>query len=75
MSDFTLEISDNTYSIEIETSTDDNTENVEATSTTTDTVEISTGFSATIVYASEIVGLDSYLSNFIDNYNIDCGSP
>jgi len=75
MSDFTLEISDTVNILEIEISTDDNTEDVEVTSTVTDTVEILTGFSATIVYASEIVGLDNYLSNFIDSYNIDCGTP
>jgi hypothetical protein len=75
MSDFTLEISDTVNTLEIEVSTEDNTENVEVSSTVTDTVEVSTGFSATIVYASEIVGLDNYLSNFIDSYNIDCGTP
>ncbi len=75
MSDFTLEISDTVNTLEIEVSTEDNTENVEVSSSVTDTVEVSTGFSATIVYASEIVGLDNYLSNFIDSYNIDCGTP
>tara|TARA_B110000503_G_scaffold137912_1_gene223008 strand:+ start:1538 stop:1765 length:228 start_codon:yes stop_codon:yes gene_type:complete len=75
MSDFTLEISDTVSTLDIEISTDDNTQNVEFSSTVTDTVEISTGFSATIVYASEVVGLDNYLTNFIDSYNIDCGTP
>jgi hypothetical protein len=75
MSDFTLEISDVVNTLEIEVSTDDNTESVEFSSSVTDTVEVSTGFSATIVYASEIVGLDNYLKNFIDSYNIDCGTP
>ena len=75
MSDFTLEISDTVNTLEIEVSTEDNTESVEFSSSVTDTVEVSTGFSATIVYASEIVGLDNYLSNFIDSYNIDCGTP
>lgn len=75
MSDFTLEISDTVNTLEIEISTEDNTENIEMSSSVTDTVEVSTGFSATIVYASEIVGLDSYLSNFIDSYNINCGTP
>mgnify|MGYP001216520427 CR=1 FL=1 len=75
MSDFTLEISDTVNTLEIEVSTEDNTENVEVSSSVTDIVEVSTGFSATIVYASEIVGLDNYLSNFIDSYNIDCGTP
>lgn len=75
MSDFTIEIFDTTQTIEIETSTEDNTENIEVTSTVLDTLEVSTGFAATIVYASEVVGLDNYLSNFIDSYNIDCGTP
>ena len=75
MSDFTLEISDTVSTLDIEISTDDNTQSVETTSTVTDTVEISTGFAATIVYASEVVGLDNYLTNFIDSYNIDCGTP
>ena len=75
MSDFTLEIFDTTNTIEIETSTEDNTDNIEITTTNADSVEITTGFAATIVYASDIVGLDNYLSNFIDSYNIDCGTP
>lgn len=75
MSDFTIEVFDTTQTIEIETSTEDNTENIEVTSTVLDTLEVSTGFAATIVYASEVVGLDNYLSNFIDSYNIDCGTP
>lgn len=75
MSEFTLEIFDTTQTIEIETSTEDNTQQLEVTSSTIDTVEIVTGFSATIVYASDIVGLDDYLANFIDNYEIDCGTP
>ena len=75
MSEFTLEIFDTVQTIEIETSTEDNTQTLEVTSTTTDSIEITTGFSATIVYASDIVGLDNYLANFIDSYNIDCGTP
>jgi chaperonin GroEL (HSP60 family) len=75
MSDFTLEIFDTTNTIEIETSTEDNTDNIEITTTNADSVEITTGFAATVVYASDIVGLDNYLSNFIDSYNIDCGTP
>jgi len=75
MSEFTLEISDINYIIDIETSTEDNTENLEITTTNTDTIEISTGFAASIVYASDVIGLDNYLSNFIDSYNIDCGTP
>lgn len=75
MSEFTLEISDINYIIDIETSTEDNTENLEITTTNADTIEITSGFAASIVYASDVIGLDNYLANFIDNYNIDCGTP
>jgi len=75
MSDFSIDILDYNQIVEIEVSTEGNTENIEITSSVIDTVEISTGFAATIVYASDIVGLDNYLSNFIDNYEIDCGTP
>ena len=75
MSEFTLEISDINYIIDIETSTEDNTENLEITTTNADTIEITTGFAASIVYASDVIGLDNYLTNFIDSYNIDCGTP
>lgn len=63
MSDFTLEISDVTTTLEIETSTEDNTENLEVTSTVVNTVEIQTGFSSTVSYATEVVGLSTYIAN------------
>ena len=63
MSDFTLEISDVTTTLEIETSTEDNTENLEVTSTVVNTAEIQTGFSSTVSYATEVVGLSTYIAN------------
>ena len=75
MSEFTLEISDINYIIDIETSTEDNTENLEITTTNADTIEVTTSFAASIVYASDVIGLDNYLTNFIDSHNIDCGTP
>lgn len=75
MSEFTLEIYDSVNILEIETSTEDNTENLEIAVSTTDQIEIYTGFNASVVYAADIIGLDNYLSNFIDNYEIDCGTP
>lgn len=75
MSDFTLEIFDTTNIIEIETLTTDTVDNLEIITTNTDSIEIITGFSANVVYAADIIGLDNYLSNFIDSYNIDCGTP
>ena len=75
MSDFTIEISDDTNILEIETSVMDVVNNIEIESTSVQTIDITTGYSASVVYASDIIGLDNYLSNFIDTYNIDCGSP
>ena len=75
MSDFTIEIFDTVQTLEIETTTEDNTENLEVTTTVLDTIEVSTGFTADVIFASDIIGLDNYLSNFIDSYNIDCGTP
>ena len=65
MSDFTLEISDVTTTVEIETSTDDNTQTLEISNTTIDTVEIQTGFSSAVAYATDVIGLSSYISNNI----------
>lgn len=48
---------------------------LEIESSISDTVEISTEYSGSVVFASDIIGLDNYLSNFIDTYEIDCGTP
>ena len=63
MSDFTLEISDVTTTLEIETSTEDNTENLEISSTVIGNIEIQTGFTSTVSYATDVVGLSSYIAN------------
>lgn len=75
MSDFILEVNNTHDIIEIETSISDSSTIVEVSSSTQQLLEISTNYSMNIVYASDIVGLDNYLSNFIDNYQIDCGTP
>lgn len=75
MSDFTIEIQDVSNILEIETSVMEVTNNLEIESTTLQSVEIITGYAGAVVYASDIIGLDNYLSNFIDTYEIDCGSP
>lgn len=75
MSDFILEISGTTNILEIETSILDITNNLEIEVTTDRVVEVVTGYAGTVVYASDIIGLDNYLSNFIDDYEIDCGTP
>lgn len=75
MSDFTLEIYDIKNTLEIETSILNVINNIELETTIDKYVEISTGFAGSVIYASDIIGLDNYLSNFIDSYEIDCGSP
>jgi hypothetical protein len=40
-----------------------------------DSLHIVTNYIGNIIFPADIVGLDDYLSNFIDNYEIDCGFP
>lgn len=75
MPDFTLEINDTKHTIEIETSISNIVNNLELATSTDRTLEIVTGYSASLVFASDIVGLDNYIANFIDDYEIDCGTP
>jgi hypothetical protein len=75
MSDFTLEISDTTNIVEVETSITNVTNTLDIEITSERQLEIVTGYTGTVVYASDIIGLDNYLSNFIDAYEIDCGTP
>lgn len=51
------------------------TQVLEIESSLSDTIEISTEYAGTVVFASDVIGLENYLSNFIDSYQIDCGSP
>lgn len=51
------------------------TQVLEIESSLNDILEISTEYAGSVVFASDIIGLDNYLSNFIDSYEIDCGSP
>lgn len=48
---------------------------LEIESSASETIEVSTEYVGSVVFASDIIGLDSYLSNFIDSYEIDCGTP
>lgn len=75
MSDFTVEIYDTKHIVEIESTIGNVFNNLDIEATSDRSLEIVSGYSATIVYASDIIGLDNYLSNFIDSYEIDCGSP
>lgn len=70
-----LEIIENVTYLEIESSIGTETNNIEITASNLGTVEIVSGYANVILYASDVIGLDTYLTNFIDQYEIDCGSP
>ena len=48
---------------------------LEIESSANEILEISTEYAGSVVFASDVIGLDNYLSNFIDNYEVDCGTP
>lgn len=75
MSELILEIYDTKNIVEIETSIGNVFNNLDIETSSDKTVEIISGSSLGFVSAGDIIGLDDYLSNFIDTYTIDCGSP
>jgi dihydroneopterin aldolase len=48
---------------------------LEIESSANEILEISTEYVGSVVFASDVIGLENYLSNFIDSYEIDCGTP
>lgn len=75
LSELILEIYDTKNIIEIETSIGNVLNNLEIEASSDKTVEIISGSSLGFISVGDILGLDNYLSNFIDSYEIDCGSP
>lgn len=41
----------------------------------TATLQINTEYVGSVVFASDVIGLDTFIANFIDDYEIDCGTP
>ena len=70
-----IDIYETVYTLEVETSISDNINFLEIETSTKDFVEISSDYFGSVVFASDIVGLDDYLANYLDDYEIDCGSP
>jgi Fe-S cluster assembly scaffold protein SufB len=70
-----IDIYETVYKLEVETSISDNINFLEIETSTKDFVEISSDYFGSVVFASDIVGLDDYLANYLDDYEIDCGSP
>jgi hypothetical protein len=70
-----IEISETTNTLEVETQIAEDINALEIISSSNDIIQISTEYVGTVVFASDVIGLDTYIADFIDSYEIDCGSP
>lgn len=70
-----IEILESVYYIDVETAVSEKTLLLEIETSSDKILEISSDYAGSVIFASDITGLDDYLANFIDNYEIDCGSP
>lgn len=41
----------------------------------TATIEINTEYVGTVIFANDVIGLDTFIDNFLNTAEIDCGSP
>lgn len=71
----TIEVVESVTLLDVETVIGDNSSNLELEVSTNNILEISTEYVGTVVFAGDVIGLDNYIANFIDDYNIDCGTP
>jgi hypothetical protein len=69
-----VEVLETVYTLDIETSIQNTINNITIEKLDNTIIEINTGTS-NIVMASDIIGLDSYLNDFLDDAEIDCGTP
>lgn len=69
-----VEVLETVYTLDIETSIQNTINNITIEKIDNTIVEISSGTS-NIVMASDIIGLDTYINNFLDDAEIDCGTP
>lgn len=72
---FTVEVIESVYLLNVETAISDQVNELEIETSTSNIIEISTDYAANVVFAGDIIGLDTYIANFIDDYEIDCGTP
>lgn len=49
--------------------------NIEIEQSESLTLQINTEYIGNVIFAGDVIGLDTYIANFIDDYEIDCGSP
>lgn len=69
-----VEILETVYVLEVETTIQSDINNVTIEQIDSKIIEVNTG-TVNMVLASDIIGLDTYLNNFLDDYEIDCGTP
>jgi hypothetical protein len=69
-----VEVLETVYTLDIETSIQNTINNITIEKLDNTIIEINTGIS-NIVMVSDIIGLDSYLNDFLDDAEIDCGTP
>lgn len=70
-----IEIIETVYYIDVELAIMDNISTMEIETSNNQYIEVNSDYAGTVVFASDITGLDDYIANFIDNYEIDCGQP
>jgi hypothetical protein len=75
LSNLTVEVFDTKNIVEIETTVGNILNNLEIETSSDRSVEVVSGSTVGFISVSDILGLDDYLSSFIDSYEIDCGSP
>lgn len=70
-----VEVEETVYLLDIETTVCNIVDQLEVELSTNEIIEINSDYIANIIFASDVIGLDTYIANFIDAYNIDCGTP
>lgn len=70
---YSIEILGTTNIVEIETNIEDIIDNIEIVKYTENIIEINNNVGT--VFASDIVGLETFIGNVIDSYSIECGTP
>lgn len=69
-----IEVLETVNLLEIETSIQNTINNITIEKLDNTIIELNTG-TTNIVMASDIIGLDTYIDNFLDDAEIDCGTP
>jgi hypothetical protein len=70
-----IEVQETVYYLDVETSYSDTINSLEIEASSKNSIEISSEYFGSVIFASDVVGLDDYIANFIDHYEIDCGPP